>query len=303
MSLSTISGLALGAFFGLSVLFLIATLSGWRPKPSTRQGRGGAGLLAGRSARRRLFVALAVGLVVALLTRWPVAAIAAGAVIYLWPTMFGAGKDAAGQIERLEALAVWTETLRDSTAGAVGLEQAIRHSLTTAPPVLAPALRRLEGQMRVQVPLPEALADFDVYLDDASVNPVTAALILNSRLRGPGLVEVLTKLATSTREEIDMRRTSEEGRKVIRRSATIVLAVTAALAGSLAVFSRDFVAPYSTVTGQLVLAIVIAIFASGLMWIRAAAIRKPPERFLGNVEQITAAVELTRNARLGGGMR
>ena len=80
--------------------------------------------------------------------------------------------------------------------------------------------------MRVQVPLPEALADFDEYLDDASVNPVTAALILNSRLRGPGLVDVLTKLAVSTREEIDMHRKSEEGRKVIRRSASIVLVVS-----------------------------------------------------------------------------
>lgn len=302
MSLSTISGLGLGLLFGLSVLFLIATLAGWRPQPRTRHTVG-SGPLTGRAARRRLVVALGVGLLVALLTRWPVAAIASTAVIYLWPTMFGAGKEAAGQLERLEALAVWTETLRDSTAGAVGLEQAIRHSLTTAPPLLEPALRRLEGQMRVQVPLPEALADFAEQLDDASADPVIAALVLNSRLRGPGLVDVLTKLATSTREEIDMRRKVEEGRKVLRRSAAIVLAVTGALAGSLAVFSRDFVAPYSTVTGQLVLAIVIAIFGFGLMWIRAAAVRKPPERFLADVDQVMAALELAQYGTLGGGSR
>lgn len=302
MSLSALTGIGLGVLFGLSVLFLIATLTGWRPQPRARDGRSN-GLFTGRAARRRLVGALGVGLLVALLTRWPVAAIASTAVIYLWPTMFGAAKEAAGQLERLEALAVWTETLRDSTAGAVGLEQAIRHSLTTAPPVITAALRRLEGQMRVQVPLPEALADFAEQIDDASADPVIAALVLNSRLRGPGLVDVLTKLAGSTREEIDMRRKVEEGRKVLRRSAAIVLAVTGVLAGSLAVFSRDFVAPYSTVTGQLVLAIVIAIFGAGLMWIRAAAVRKPPERFLADVEQVSAALELAQFGALGGGTR
>ena len=64
----------------------------------------------------------------------------------------------AGQVERLEALATWTESLRDSIAGSIGLEEAIRHSLTAAPPVLHPALLRLEGRLRVQIPLPQALA-------------------------------------------------------------------------------------------------------------------------------------------------
>ena len=65
-----------------------------------------------------------------------------------------------------------------------------------------------------------------------------------------------------------MRRRIEEGRKSLRRTALIIVAVTALFAGGLAVFSRDYVAPYSTPFGQVMLAIVLAVFAAGLMWIR-----------------------------------
>ena len=100
-----------------------------------------------------------MGLLVAVLTRWPVAAGAAAArdLPVADHVRRRAGSRPA-QVERLEALATWTESLRDSIAGSIGLEEAIRHSLTAAPPVLQPALQRLEGRLRVQIPLPQALA-------------------------------------------------------------------------------------------------------------------------------------------------
>jgi tight adherence protein B len=157
--------------------------------------------------------------------------------------MFGGGRVAATQLGQLEALATWTESLRDSIAGSVGLEEAIRHSIHAAPPVLAPALERLDGRVRVQIPLPQALAGFAEEFKDASADLVVAALILNSRLRGPGLVATLTSLAAAAREEIDMRRRIEEGRKSLRRAALIIVIVTGLFAGGVSVFSRDYVAP------------------------------------------------------------
>jgi Flp pilus assembly protein TadB len=240
-------------------------------------------------------VAAAVGLVVAAITRWPVAAGAAIAVIYLWPTMFGAARSAAGQLERIEALATWTESLRDSIAGSIGLEEAIRHSLYAAPPVLTAALQRLEGRLRVQIPLPHALAAYAEEFEDSSADLVVAALVLNSKLRGRGLVATLSALASAAREEIDMRRRIEEGRKSLRRTAMIIVGTTALFAIGLTVLSRDYVAPYSTPFGQVMLAIVLSVFAGGLMWIRSAANIRPPERFLVGVDQIDAALQPAPN--------
>jgi Flp pilus assembly protein TadB len=184
-------------------------------------------------------------------------------------------------------LATWAESLRDTIAGSIGLEQAIKHSISAAPVILQPPLLRLEGQLRARIPLTRALAWFAEEFEDASADLVVAALILNSRLRGPGLVGTLGALATSAREELDMRRRIEEGRRALRRTALIIIAVTGLFAGGLVVFSRAYVAPYSTPVGQVMLAVVLAVFAAGLMWIRRAANLRPPERFLVHPDQLT----------------
>jgi Flp pilus assembly protein TadB len=220
-------------------------------------------------------------------------------VIYLWPTMFGAGRSGQADVDRLEALAVWTESLRDSIAGSLGLEQAIRHTRATAPGVLQPALQRLESSMDIRVSLPEALASFAEEFKDASADLVVSALILNSELRGRGLGDTLTRLAASAREEVEMRRRVEEGRKVLRRNALIVIGVTAVFAGGITLLSPAYVAPYGSPTGQVVLVVIIGVFAAGLMWMRHAALARPPERFLAGVDQITDAVRHTR----AGGVR
>lgn len=303
MSLTAITGLLLGLALGASVLLLAAALVGWAPSSRRRTSRRRNGLLIGGPARRRALVALGVATLVAVVTRWPVAAGAAGAVIWLWPTMFGAAKEAAGQVERVEALAVWTESLRDSIAGSVGLEQAIQHSITAAPPVLHPALLRLQGRIRVQIPLTQALAAFAEEFEDSSADLVVAALILNSRLRGPGLVATLGALSTAAREEVDMRRRIEEGRKSLRRTALIIVGATAVFAGALAVFSRDYVAPYNSPLGQMMLAVVLSVFGGGLMWIRSAATLRPPERFLTSADQVDAALRTPQSAISAGGGR
>ena len=68
-------------------------------------------------------------------------------------------------------------------------------------------------RLRIREPLPDALLAFADDLDDPSADVIFAALILNARLRGPGLRDVLTALAQSAREELDMRRRIESSRK------------------------------------------------------------------------------------------
>ena len=72
----------------------------------------------------------------------------------------------------------------------------------------------LVDRLHTRMPMPDALRLFADDLDDPSADLIIAALIINSRLRGPGLRDVLGALSRSVREELDMRRKVECGAAV-----------------------------------------------------------------------------------------
>jgi len=284
MTTNSLLGLVLGLGMAGGLVLLVAAWNGW---PAKRTPRSRAYVARwSQEVRRRVATAAVAGILVALVTSWSIAAIAAAALTWLWPSMFGGAKASALQLERLEGVATWTESLRDTIAGSIGLEQAITHSLAAAPATVQAPLTRMVGRLRSHVPLQQALGAFADEFDDASVDLVAAALILNSRLRGSGLVQTLSALAESAREELEMRRKIEEGRKNLRRAASIIVAVTAIFAAGMVLFSREYVAPYSTPGGQVMLAIIIGVFALGFIWIKKASVGTPPERFLANAAQL-----------------
>ncbi|MGW8380244.1 type II secretion system F family protein [Streptomyces sp. ODS28] len=285
-SLETLYALLAGVAVGGGIALLVAALRGLpvkkRPKKSGSEDR--AAELA-RFVSRRGSMAIGAGLVVLLLTRWPVAAIATGVLIFVWDRLFGGAAEERAAMRRVEALAAWTESLRDTIAGAVGLEQAIPASARAAAPQLRPHLEALIDRLRARTPLPDALQELADELDDPSADIIIAALILNSRLRGPGLREVLGALAKSAREEVDMRQRVMAQRASTRRSVQIVVGVSVAFVLGLAIFNRDFVAPYGTPVGQLVLACVCGMFACGFWWLRKLSRVETPDRFLVRAEQ------------------
>lgn len=269
-----------GAAVGLGLL--LATLF-WRGVPLRDPGTPGLLRRAhgGRRLTTRLGAATGVGLLVLALTRWPVAALGIGLLVAYWDRIAGGGGEERLAILRLEGLSVWTESLRDTIAGAVGLEQAIPSSVEATPAVLRPSLNLLVDRLRIREPMPDALLAFAEDLDDPSADTVVAALVLNARLRGPGLRDVLTALAVSTREELDMRRRVEASRRSVRRSVRLILGIVLSVAGAMAVLNRDYVAAYNGVLGQFVLLVVSLLFVAGLLWLRRLARPSQVERILG----------------------
>jgi Flp pilus assembly protein TadB len=233
-----------------------------------------------RAAGRVVPFAVGTFLLVLVLTRWVVVAAACALLVLFWNKLFGGAREARQGIVRLEALAAWTESLRDTVAGAVGLEQAIPATSYAASPAIRADLTALADRLRVRMPLPEALKRFAEEVDDAGADLIIAALILNSRLRGPGLRDVLTSLARSARLELEMRQRIYASRASTRRSVTIVVGITVAVVVGLRVLNPAYVAPYGTPFGQLVLAGIIAIFAAGVMWLRTLAKDETAGRFL-----------------------
>jgi len=198
----------------------------------------------------------------------------------VWPLLFGGAKQEKLAAAKIEALATWAESLRDTIAGAVGLEQAIPATVYAAAPVIREDLALLADRMRVRVPLPTALRQFADGLNDPTADLIVSALIMNARLRGPGLRQLLGALADTARSELDMRQRVSASRAGTRRSAQIVVIFSIVVMLGLAVFNRSFVAPYSSVQGQLVLVVVVLLFAVGMLWMRHLAGVQLPRRFL-----------------------
>src|SRR6476620_6129197 len=265
-----------GAVCGAGTLLLAVAIRGLPAGP-------GPGAAARRLLRElaglRGAAAVAAGAVALVATRWLVAGAGVALLVFAWRGLSGAAGERRA-LARLEALATWTESLRDTIAGAIGLEQAIPATAATAGSAIRPSLNLLVDRLRIREPLPVALLAFADDLDDPSADVVCASLILNSRLRGPGLRDVLGALAVSIREELDMRRRIEASRKSIRRSVKIVLTIVLGVMGLLSVFNKQYVAPYDSLGGQVALIVVAVLFLGGLLWLRKLATPAKIDRFL-----------------------
>lgn len=269
-----------GALIGGGIFLLIGFFIGVDLLPTPAAGASASLREHLKRLSGRLIISLGTGVVLLIVTRWIVLAGAGIALVLVWPLLFGGAKEEKHAAAKIEALATWAESLRDTIAGAVGLEQAIPATAYAAAPVIREDLALLSDRMRVRVPLPLALRQFADGLNDPTADLIVSALIMNARLRGPGLRQLLGALADTARSELDMRQRVSASRAGTRRSAQIVVIFSIAIMLGLAIFNRSFVAPYSSVQGQLVLVVVVALFAMGMLWMRRLAGVRLPRRFL-----------------------
>ena len=267
-----------GALAGGGVLLFVAAMLGWTPP--ARVGPPLADRISPAELGRRLAVAAVLFALALLPTRWLVVATGVALLGFFAKALFGGARQGRGEVARIEALASWTESLRDTIAGAVGLEQAIPASYQAAAPVLRPHLALLIDRLRTREPLPDALLKFADDLNDPGADLILSALVLNARLRGPGLRDVLTALSQAAREEMDMRRRVEASRAATRRSVQIITGLTVVVVFGLRFLNSEDVAPYNSVAGQVTLAVICVIFAAGFMWLRSLSRYDTAQRFL-----------------------
>lgn len=261
---------ALGALLGSG---LALVLLGLRPAEATaRKSDPGS-----RTARLTLkpvhAVSLLVGLGALVVTRWPMA-VPLGAAAVLGLEGLG-GRPSRASIAKLEAVAVWTEMLRDTLAGAAGLSQALIATASTVPPEIAGPVGRLASQLSAGVSAESAIRELADALADPAGDMIAAALLLASRERAQKLGELLGALARSTREEVTMRLRIEASRASSRTAVRMVTGFSLALFALMAVFARSYLSPYHSVLGQMVLGVVGILFGLGL-WLMASMVRPKP---------------------------
>ena len=265
---------AAGAGVGCGVLLVAVGLRGRAPEASSPRRA--------RLQPQRIVAAVVAGAIVLAVTRWVAAAVAVAVLVAVYDRVFGGAARTRSSLARLEALAGWTESLRDMVATGVALPEALVASVDAASPLIRPQLVMLADRLAAREPLEEALRALAADLDDAGADLTVAALVINARAQGRALESVLSALARSARGELSVRRVVVAERRSTRRAVQFVVATTVVTALGLAVFNPGYVAPYRTMTGQLVLAVVVGIFTVGFAWLSRLSAMPAPARFLAS---------------------
>ncbi|MEU4767715.1 type II secretion system F family protein [Actinosynnema sp. NPDC023794] len=284
LSPTTAAAALLGVGTGLGLLLVVL---GWRGTDPRRHRRTRTRAAETVDQYRGLRIALAViaGVVTGLLTGWVVGAVLAGLAAWALPRVLGRDPEHARRVARIEAIATWTEMLRDTLSAAAGLEQAI---LATAP--LAPAAIRGEvGELAAGIEngdrLAPALRRLGERLDDPVGDLVIAALLLAAEQQTRQLAELLGSLADAARGQASMRMRVEAGRARTRTSVRVIVGTTLAFAVAVVLLNRSYMGAYDSAAGQIVLLGVGALFAAGFAWLNRIARVAQPDRFLSTADQ------------------
>ena len=267
---------------------LIGVIVGVRPAPireaaPARPNRSGLMSRASRLDKRTkllLAIGVAVGLAVTLLTGWIIALVLVPAAVVGLPILLTAPPSAA-RIDKLEALEEWTRALAGVLTVGVGLEEALRATLRSTPDAIRPEVTTLVARLRARISTEEALRAFADDLDDSTGDLVASYLILGARRRGQGLASVLESLAESVAADVRARRAIEADRAKPRTTARWVTIITISVLGFLTL-TGDYIAPYGTPLGQMLLVLLLSAYVGLLIWMRSMAKGEPLPRFLGS---------------------
>lgn len=266
----------LGMLAGLGLFLVVAGIGGSRtPSPPTRRASPTR-----RRPSHRLTGYLAVGVltgaVVFLLTGWVVGGALAGLGAALLPHTLRETDTRRGGVARSEAIASWAEMLRDTMAGAAGIEEAVTATAPVAPLAIRDDVMALASMLERER-LDTALRAFAERLHDPAADLVVAALALASQRHARDLGALLGALAGAARHEAAMVLRVEAGRSRLRTATRVVTATTLGFAALLMILSRDFLRPYDDALGQAWLLVVGGLFAAAIWQLhRMARIASAP---------------------------
>jgi Flp pilus assembly protein TadB len=265
-----------GAAAAAGLLLLVMELTRRQPSPGLPPRLSLRGLSS--AAGRRVAIAAVAGLFVLAVTRWPVAALAVIAAVIFMPrlTFISSQRRRTAMLEGLEH---WVRRLSDMLTASRGLEDALELSARTAPAAIAGPVNALAARLAARMGTEEALRAFAAEINDLAGDRIAAALIIASSRRGGGARDVLSALASILARDVAARREIEAERAQHR---TTVKWITLFVAGFtvFAVVNHSYSAPYSTVTGQLVMALVVLLYAAGFWWLHHLGTMPTPGRFL-----------------------
>jgi Flp pilus assembly protein TadB len=188
-------------------------------------------------------------------------------------------------VARIEAVATWTEMLRDTLSAAAGLEQAILATAPLAPSAICGEVGELAAGIGNGDRLAPALRGLGERLDDPVGDLVVAALLLAAEQQTRRLADLLGSLADAARGQASMRMRVEAGRARTRTSVRVIVGTTLVFAVAVVLLNRDYMVAYDSATGQIVLLGTGMLFGLGFWWLARIARVAQPDRFLSTTTE------------------
>jgi len=278
--------LLLSVVFGVAIYLLYEGLTNPRPPAEEpRRLRGveeflrRAGL---HDVTPRGFVAfslgdgLVVGVLAQLLLGWGVVSLLAAGFAIIAPFVYYVQRHdrrrAAVQAALVEAIA----QLRDGIRTGLSVQEALMGLARSGPETLRPEFARLVREIRL-LGFEPALSAMRERLADPVFDVVAATLLLNDRLGGRNVSQVLDRLAQATRAELRVQQElrAYQARNVL--SARVVAAIPLVVLAAIRQVNPGYLAIFDDWWGQLLLAgslMSVAIGYVGMIWMT----RLPGER-------------------------
>ena len=175
--------------------------------------------------------------------------------------------------------------LRDAVGTARGLEGVLATTSVAAPPPIRDEVRRMADRLEIDG-LQPALAGLADDLDHPTADLVVAALRLSATAGGSHLRAVLGGLAKAAQDDASSRARIDVARERPRAAMRYTALIIGGFVALLLAFSRSYLAPYSSTTGQVVLLVVGLYWGAGFLWMKRMGQEEPAERlFLGSAQE------------------
>jgi hypothetical protein len=195
-------------------------------------------------------------------------------------------RKAEDQRALVEAIATWTENLRDTISASSGLEQAIIATENHSPRALAPAVQRLVASLRYGS-LEDGLRRFADDVAHPTCDFVVAALITSSQHQTRDVGQLLGHLSDCARAECHLYLRIWVSRARSRTAVRIITGAVATFVVGLVVLNPVYLKPFFSTEGALVFVCVAVCFALALVWMQRIAQIRTPARFLsGRIEGV-----------------
>ena len=179
----------------------------------------------------------------------------------------------------VEAVAVWTENLRDSMTASSGIEQAIADTARHAPEIISEEVGRLVASLRYRR-IDDALREFAEALGNPTSDFVVAALILSVGHHTSDFTGLLTHLSDAARAETDLYTRIWVSRARSRTAVRIISGSVVSFVVGLLLLNPLYLRPFLTPAGLVALAGICLSFGCGLLWLRSMTTLDAPPRFL-----------------------
>lgn len=231
-----------------------------------------------RAHRTWVVVAVAAGVLAAVVSGWLLALAVVPAVAIIVPLLLAAPPNR--EVDVLAGLDRWVRIVATSLSSGRSIRDAMFSTRHQVPEVLTEPVGRLCTRLDQGWTVRDALFAMADELRSADADAVVAALAIAAEKGGAGARAALTALSDSIQDRLralrDVAAERAKPRAVVRQVTIITLAVLAAAI----LFNGQFFAPYTMPLGQVIALVLTAAYLGCLVMLRRLTIPPMAPRFL-----------------------